>query len=127
MSEHKDASPLTKALVPLYDGRESFKLGRYWEKPYKENIKKDSALMLLFSVKRGNLPKNMQGRGDIPPGTNFAVYLNVLGIIVLSEPGERFSYIESQEHPETFGVRKVEAEMPVVPEGEVGETEDPYL
>ena len=83
--------------------------------------------MLLFSVKKGKLPKNVQGRDDLPGGISFAIYLNIVAIIVLAEPGERFSYHESQDGPGTFGVRTIEKEMPEVPEVGVSEEEEPYL
>lgn len=45
---------------------------------------------------------------NVPKGIKFAIYFNILGIIVLAEPAEQFSEDSSQAlTPEAFGVNEV--------------------
>lgn len=46
--------------VPVYDGRDKFQLGNYWDRPYKGTVSKGATVMLLFSIKKGNLPGGVQ-------------------------------------------------------------------
>jgi hypothetical protein len=63
----------------------------------------------------------------LPRGLTTAVYFNILGVVVLAEPGERFTSDSAEEQPEAFGVHCVHTELPELEEdGEVGE-ESPYL
>jgi hypothetical protein len=64
--------------------------------------------MLLFTVKKGSLPRGLEGAPGLPP-VKFAIYLNILGIVLLAEPSERFSYASSQEGPKAFGVDMIKA------------------
>lgn len=116
-----------KCTVPVYDGRDKFKLGNYWDKTYPGPVKKDSAVMLLFSIKKGSLPKRMQDRNDLPHGIDFAIYFNILAIIVLAEPKERFSFKASDEEPPAFGVKSIETDLPEDEVHEVDETNEPFL
>ena len=68
--------------------------------------------MLLFSIRKGTLPRQLQGRGDLPPDLQVAICFNVLAVIVLAEPGERFSEEDSQEQPPAFGARSIQMDMP---------------
>ena len=63
-------------------------------------------------MKRVALPKSIHRRVDRPPGVNFGVYVNVLGIIVLVEPNDHFSDVQFQEGPETFGVDDIRTDLP---------------
>ena len=47
--------------------------------------------MLLFSIKRGNISEAMNKVQNLPKDVEFAIYFNVLGIIVLEEAAGRFS------------------------------------
>ena len=59
--------------------------------------------MLLFTVKKGSLPCGLEEVLGLPP-VKFGIYLNILGIVLLTEPSKHFSYTSSQEKPEAFGV-----------------------
>ena len=56
----------------------------------------------------------------------FAVYLNVLEIIVLAGPSEHFSHIPSQEGPTAFGVDAIK-ELPPYEESELDMEDEPFL
>ena len=58
--------------------------------------------MVLFTVKRGGLSSRAQAAPGLPRDVTFALYLNVLAIIVLNEPAERFSSRTSEEAPQVF-------------------------
>ncbi|KAF9779575.1 hypothetical protein BJ322DRAFT_1024444 [Thelephora terrestris] len=108
--------------IPVYDGREQLRLGSYWEKPYLGDVKKDSAAMMLFSIRKGALPSAIQEREDLPRALTTAVYFNILGVVVLAEPGEKSTSDNSGEGPEAFGVNSVQTELPELEDdGEVGE------
>jgi hypothetical protein len=86
--------------------------------------------MLLFSVKKGNISPAAGGAIGMLDDIKFAIYLNILAVIVLAEPAERFSDKESQEGPEAFGVDSI----PQLPDAEESEsegdgdkTEEPFL
>ena len=93
--------------------------------------------MLLFSIKKGNLAKEMQKAPNVPEGVEFAVYFNILGIVLLAEPAEKFSEAASGEAPEAFGVEGVpeyseypeqaEAEEAATVESDIEELEEPVL
>ena len=124
-------------LVPVFDGRAGFQLGNYWETPCSGDVSKDSTVMLLFSIKKGNLAKDMQKASNIPEGVEFAIYFNILGIVLLAEPAERFSEDASGEGPEAFGVESLreyseypeqaEAEKAATVESGIEELEEPVL
>jgi hypothetical protein len=44
---------------------------------------------------------------NLPKGIKFAIYFNIVGIIVLDEPTDQFSEIASQETAEAFRVDKI--------------------
>ena len=94
----------------MFDGRDMFQLRNYWEKPYEGEVLKGSTVMLLFTVKKGNLPAGVEDAygvlGDIKQA-KIAIYLNILAIIVLSEPADNFSNSPSQGNPEAFGVDSI--------------------
>jgi len=113
-------------VVPVYDGRDKFQLGNYWDHPYMEDIADGATVMLLFSVKKGGLPKGAEGANIWD--AKFAIYPNILAIILLADPAECFSNIRSQEGPEAFGVDSILGES----ENEDDETdnevaEEPFL
>ena len=60
--------------------------------------------MLLLSIKGGNISKAMTKASNLPEAGKFAIYFNVLVIIVLEEAAERFSDKPSQEAPQAFVV-----------------------
>jgi hypothetical protein len=93
--------------VPVYDGREGFQLGHYWGRPYSGRIAKGSTVMVLFTTKKADLPEKMQEAPNLPGSVKFAIYFNVLGIVVLEEPVDKFSDEPSKEGPMAYGVEKV--------------------
>ena len=63
--------------------------------PYKipvEQVAKGSTVMLLFTVKKGNLPSGVTMALNMP-AVKFGANLNMLGIAVLAEPSEPFSEV----------------------------------
>jgi len=82
--------------------------------------------MLLFSVKKGGLPKGAEGANVLD--ATFAIYPNILAIILLANPAERFSNVPSQEGPEAFGVDTI-LDVPGNEGSEAGseDAEDPFL
>ena len=81
--------------------------------------------MLLFTVKKGNLPSGVATALGAPP-VKFGAYLNVIGIVVLAKPSEPFSEVPSQEDPEAFGMDFIN-ELPE-PKGTESEAGDgPFL
>jgi hypothetical protein len=93
--------------VPVYDGRDGFQLGNYWARPYSGRIAKGSTVMVLFTTKKADLPEKMQEAPNLPRSIKFALYFNVLGIVVLEEPVDKFSGELSQEVPMAYGVDKI--------------------
>jgi len=79
--------------------------------------------MLVFSAKKGNLLRAMEDVEDPPTAIKFTTYLNVLGIIVLAEPEERFSERLSREIPEVFGAVSSFIQSPEL-ENETDEAEE---
>ena len=70
-------------LVPTFDGHTQFQLSKYWENPYTgDHVVKGSTVM-LFTVKKGNLPNEVTTALGAPL-VKFGAYLNVLGIAVLA-------------------------------------------
>jgi len=100
------SSPYPKT-VSIYDGHQKFQLGNYWDRPYTGKIEKGSTVMLLFSIKKGNLPKSLEEVQGLPAAIKFAIYFNILRIIVLAEPAEQFSEDISEGDPEAFGVNTI--------------------
>jgi len=82
--------------------------------------------MLLFSVKKGGLPKGAEGANILD--ATFAIYPNILAIILLADPAERFSNNPSQEGPEAFGVDSI-LEVPGNEDSETGSevAKEPFL
>jgi hypothetical protein len=80
--------------------------------------------MVLFTVKRGRLPSGLEVTPSLP--IEFAVYLNVLGIVILAGPSEHFSNIPSQEGPTAFGVDAIK-ELPPYEESELDVEDEPFL
>lgn len=95
---------LTIPAVPVFDGRQQFQLGNYWNHPYEERVAKGSTVMVLFSIRKSALPKAMK---NAPESIKFVVYLNLLGVIVLEEPVDEVAGGPSQEEPQAFGVNSV--------------------
>ena len=64
--------------------------------------------MVMFTVKRGSLGNKARNAANLPEGITSALYLNILGIIVLGkEPAEHFDGGPSQEPPQAFGVNSI--------------------
>lgn len=116
-----------KEIVPIYDGREKFQLGNYWERPYAGEPAKGSTVMLLFSIRKGTLPQSVQGRNDLPRDLKVAIYFNILGAIVLAEPAERVSNNTSQEPPQSFGVENIRTDLSGDDEGEGRRVDEAFL
>lgn len=91
-------------VVPVYDGREKLKWNTFKDKAYEKTIREGSTVMVLFSVKRGGLGDKEKNMGDLPNDVTFALYLNILAIIVLAEPTEHFGDEPSPEPAKAFGV-----------------------
>ena len=81
-------------------------------------------MMVLFSVKRGNLGKKAQDADDLPDDVTFALYLNLLAVIVLAESAEPFSVEPSQEPPQVFGVDEIADDFGGVVDGMLQGEED---
>ena len=62
--------------------------------------------MLLFTARKSTLPRGVDGARNMPP-VKFAIYFNVLGIILLAGPSETFSKLSSREDPKDFGVESI--------------------
>lgn len=71
------------------------------------NVAKGAMVMLLFSIRKGNLPSAVEEAKVLPAAIKFAIYLNILGVVVLAELAELFSEEQSREVPEAFGVDAV--------------------
>lgn len=90
--------------------------------------------MVLFSTKKGELPKAMRGINNLPQGVEFGIYFNILGVVILAEPNEQFSETPSGKGPQAFGVEKVQT-WGVVEDGasdgeeekDEGEIDEPLL
>ena len=106
--EGMDLILLIKSLVPVYDGREGLQLGKYWEKEYTGEVARGSTVMVLFSMKKGELAKAMQEVKNLPGGVGFGIYFQILGAVVLGGPSEQFSKASLQEGPEAFGVNNIQ-------------------
>ena len=89
-------------LVPVYDGRESLSLANYWVKKYEGTVEPGTTVCLLFSIKRGTLPPDAQSFKI--SDSMVAVYLNILGVIVLAEPSDDFCLDGSPEPMEVHGI-----------------------
>lgn len=99
----------------MYDRREGFRLGKYWEHEYTENVKQGSTVMVLFSTRKGKLPEAMKHITNVPPNVEVGVYFNPVGVVVISDEEECFSYTPVEEDPTAFGVTEViEWEEPVI-------------
>ena len=120
----------TESWPPLwvvYDGREKFSPSKYWAQEYDGNVRAGSTVMVLFSMKRGKLPEDVHAAG-VP--NSAAVYLNLLGVVVLAEPSAGSVGSSRQNASEVHGVdqlvRLADISLETVPtvedEVEVGET-----
>ena len=98
---------LTCVSVPVFDGHDGVRLASYWEHPYPGDVPKGCAVMLLFSIKKGKLGEAIRVAPNLPEDVKFALYLNILGVVVLAEGAEQFSDVPSQEPPEAFSVDNV--------------------
>ena len=92
--------------VPVFDGREAFQIGNYWERPYPGEVAEGSTVMTLFSIRKSELSQAMKKVPNLPEDVKFSIYLNILGVIVLEEAVDHFSEQPSEESPEAFGVDK---------------------
>jgi len=63
--------------------------------------------MLLFSIKKGKLPKNLEEFRGLPAAIKFAIYFNILRIVILAEPAEWFSEDVSEGDPEAFRISSI--------------------
>ena len=117
---------LTACSVPVYDGREQFQLGKYWETPYIGVVAKGSTVMLLFTIRKGALPKGTEEAEGMPDTVKCASYLNVVGVVVLAEPSDTFSKVRSQEGPNDAGVQEI-MELPEPMDSESEDGEDPLM
>jgi hypothetical protein len=81
--------------------------------------------MVLFSVKRGGLGAKAKATRDLPKDVAFAMYFNILAVIVLKDPAEDFKTEASQEGPHAFGIENVAEEFGNA--SEVDEQKDDYV
>ena len=90
---------------------------------------KGSMIMLLFSVKRGNLLTRLEGTLGMPDGVKLTIYLNILTVIVLAKPADHFSNSSSGEGPQAFGVDTIInfGEDESKSEGEGNRPKEPFL
>ena len=65
----------------------------------------------------------MQEADNVLKSVKFAIYLNMVGVVVLKEPANEFSDQSSQESPEAFGVDKIMDYVEPEATEEVEETE----
>lgn len=93
--------------VPVYDGRTKFHLSTYWDRPYEGDVERDSTVMVLFTIRKGDLSKQMKKAKNVPEKVKFAIYLNLLGIIVLEDPASDFSRESLPGEPVDFGVSEI--------------------
>ena len=114
---------LIDLLVPVFDGREVLQVGKYWDKEYEGEVLKGSTVMVLFSTKKGELPKAMQGIKNPPKGVEFSFYFNILGVVILTGPSKQFSESPSSEKPKAFGVDNLQTWGVVADETSEGEEE----
>jgi hypothetical protein len=112
-------------LVPVFDGRTKFQLGRYWDSPYTGDVAKGSTVMQIFTIKKGTPPGSVEKARGMP-AVKHAIYLNILGIVVLAEPSETLGEAPSQEGPHDFGVNVIR-EVQESEEGESVGAEDPLM
>ena len=78
--------------------------------------------MLLLTVKKGSLPPGVAAHGQL--ALKSALYLNILGLVVLAEPTEPFSLISSQETAGDVGVESIRG---VDEDNENEDGEDPLM
>ena len=88
----------------MFDGRSKFQLSKYRDTLYEGEIANRSTVMLLYTVKKGKLPSGIEGTHSLP---EFAIYLNIVGIVVLARSSEHFSPVVSQEDAPAFGVDSI--------------------
>lgn len=97
--------------VPIYDGRDEFSLSNYWVKKYRGDVQPGSSVVVLFSIRQGRRPKNLRRLGSLQ-----AVYLYVLGVIVVAEAGDPYYVKTPPNLDEALGVnempRLLNVEMP---------------
>lgn len=92
--------------VPVYDGRGGFQIGHYWEHPYDGEVTPGSTVLLLFTIRKGNLAKGMEAAKK-PEGVKFGIYLLASAVVVLADPVEAFTDETSLEPPAAFGVDEI--------------------
>lgn len=83
--------------------------------------------MVFFTIKKAPLTKLMAKAKNVPAGIKFAIYFNVLGIVVLEEPGEEVAGGPggpSQEEPQAFGVYSNRRLKPVEIVDQGGKSDD---
>jgi hypothetical protein len=88
--------------VPVIDGREKFSLAKYRANKYDGVVKPGTTVSVLFSLKIGSAPEDAKEFRVSPLMTG--VYLNVLGVIVISEPAGTICSTTSREPEEVVGV-----------------------
>ena len=103
--------------VPVFDGRETLALSKYWAQEYKEAVEPNTAVTVLFSMKRGKLTADAEGA---KVGDMVGVYLDVLGVVVITQPSETFSLDPSPIPLAIHGVDRLRRLSDVVVE-EVGD------
>ena len=79
---------LTTCSVPIHDGQEQFQLGKYWETPSMGVVTKGS-MVILFTVRKGALPKGMEEVEGMLDTVKCVTYLNVSRQSEIDDP-ERF-------------------------------------
>ena len=108
-------------LVPIYDGHKEYSLSKYWAKLYDHALDIGTTVTLLFSIKKGTLPKNTRyfRRSQEMVG----VYVNILTIVVLADPTDAFCLDTSPDPKTVHGVESLPRLATAEIEGE-GDEED---
>ena len=62
--------------------------------------------MVLFTTKKVIVSSPVRAARGMPP-IRFGVHFNILGIVVLADPGEQVTQVTPQQAPDEFGVSSI--------------------
>lgn len=79
-------------------------LSKYWAKKYDEVIEPNTVVTVLFSMRTGKLPKDVE---PIKINGMIGVYLNILGVVVVADPSNAFSLDQTPDPGEIHGVDRL--------------------
>lgn len=63
--------------------------------------------MVLFTIRKGDLPKQMKKANNVPENVKFGIYFNLLATIVLEDAASDFIKDSHPKEPEDFGVSDI--------------------